>query len=312
MPDWKRIGRERISSLRLDGAAESELAEELSQHLEDRYRELRAGGASEGAAFQQTLSELDDVYRLEAQVERNQRIPIRDTVPVGDPSMANFISEVWRDVRYTGRILRKSPLFVLFVVLTLALGIAANSTVFTVINTLILNPVPVRKPSELAAVGTAEMKSRSKSSATLPVSYANLKDYRARNEVFTSLAGYTAPGIVTLQRPGATERMFSELVTGDYFSTLGLQAAKGRFFLPEEDGPPGAHAVAVMNFATWQGVLEVRPKLSDRRSGSTILRSQSKALLRQDSSALMQSSGPTYGYRLQWQNNYGPTKCAAL
>ena len=86
----------------------------------------------------------------------------------------------------------------------------------------------------------------------LPVSYPNLKDYQAKNEVFDALAGYTSPQIVTLQATGASERMFSELVTGNYFSTLGLRPAKGRFFLPEEDGVPGGHAVAVMNHATWQ------------------------------------------------------------
>src|SRR5205085_4681771 len=80
----------------------------------------------------------------------------------------------------------------------------------------------------------------------------DLRDYQDRNEVFSSLAGYTSVRTVTLQAGGASERMFTELVTSDYFSTLGLRPAMGRFFLPEEDGTPGAHAVAVMNYGTWQ------------------------------------------------------------
>jgi len=143
-------------------------------------------------------------------------------------------------------------MFVVFVVLTLALGIGANTTVFTVINTLVLNPLPVPKSSELVAVATAETKSTSKSSMPLPISYANLKDYAVKNEVFERLAGYTSPGAVTFNAGGISQRMFSELVTGNYFSTLGIQPAKGRFFFPEEDSTPGAHAVAVMNYATWQ------------------------------------------------------------
>src|SRR5262249_47246315 len=142
--------------------------------------------------------------------------------------------------------------FVLFVVLTLALGIGANTTVFTIINTFILNPLPVQNSSELAAVSTAEVRSTSKSRTALPMSYLNLKDYQAKNEVFSALAGYTSPQTVTWQVSGAAERMFSELATGNYFSTLGVRPAKGRFFLPEEDGVPGGHAVAVMNHATWQ------------------------------------------------------------
>jgi predicted permease len=148
--------------------------------------------------------------------------------------------------------MRKSPTFVLVVVLTLALGIGANTTVFTVINTLILNPLPVPDSSGLAAVGMAKAESTPKSSAPLPISYADLKDYQSINGVFRSLAGYTSPRGVTWQANAASQGMFSELVTGNYFSTLGLRPTRGRFFLPEEDSTPGAHAVAVINYGTWQ------------------------------------------------------------
>ena len=252
MPDWKSLVRQRLTALCLTPAAESDLTEELAQHLEDQYRELRSGGSSEEDAYQRALSELDDLYPLKAGLERSQRMGKYDAVPAGDVRPGNFVEDLWRDLRYAVRTMRKSPLFVLFVVLTLALGIGANTTVFTVINTLILNPLPVPNSDELAAVSTAEAKSTSKSSAPMPVSYADFKDYQARNEVFSSLAGYTSPRIVTWQASSASERMFCELVTGNYFSTLGLRPVRGRFFLPEEDSTAGAHAVAVMNYATWQ------------------------------------------------------------
>ncbi|HEX4592631.1 MAG TPA: ABC transporter permease, partial [Bryobacteraceae bacterium] len=168
------------------------------------------------------------------------------------PKHDNFIEDFWRDLRYTARTMRKNRLFVLFVVLTLALGIGANTTVFTLVNTLILNPLPVQNASGLASLARFEAKSSSKSNVTLPISFADLKDYQAKNEVFTTLAGYTSPHVATLQEHGASQWMFSELVTSNYFATLGLRPALGRFFLPEEDTTPGGHAVAVMNFATWQ------------------------------------------------------------
>src|SRR5258708_1112010 len=238
MPDWKCLVRERLAPLRMKATAESALAEELAQHLEDHYRELVNGGASEEEAYQDAVSELDDMYPLQAELERSQRMSKYDAVPAGDIRPGNFMEDLWRDLRYAVRTMRKSPLFVVFVVLTLALGIGANTTVFTVINALILNPLPVRNPAGLAAVAT--------------ISYADLKDYQAMNGAFDSFAGYTSPRGGTWQTGTASQGMFSELVTGNYFSTLGLSPARGRFFWPEEDSTPGTHAVAVMNYGTWQ------------------------------------------------------------
>src|SRR6266436_6603917 len=252
MHDWMTLVRERLAPLRMKATAESALAEELAQHLEDQYRELRSGGASEEEAYQDAVSELDDMYPLRAEVEGKQQMAKYDAVPAGDVRPANFLEDLWRDLRYAVRTMRKSPVFVLFVVLTLALGIGANTTVFTLVNTLILNPLPVGNPAELAAVATSEVNGTSKSSAPLPISYADMKDYQARNGVFSSLAGYSSARPVVWQAGAASQGIFSELVTGNYFSTLGLSPAKGRFFLPEEDSTPGTHAVAVMNYGTWQ------------------------------------------------------------
>ncbi len=253
MPDWKSIVRERLAPLRLTATAESELTEELADHLEDRYREYCSGGASEEDARQKAIFELDDLYPLRAELKRSQRMSKYDTVPAGDVRPGNFMEDLSRDLRYAIRTMWKSPMFVVFVVLTLGLGIGANTTVFTVVNTLILNPLPVPDSSGLAALGAAKTARTSKSGVPLPMSYADFKDYQARNRVFRSLAGYTSPRGITWQAGAASQGMFSELVTGNYFSTLGLRPAVGRFFLPEEDSTPGAHAVAVMNYGTWQG-----------------------------------------------------------
>lgn len=252
MPDWKKVVRDRIAPLHLEGAAESDLTEELAGHLQDRYHEYRSGGASEEEAYGKVLAELNDLYPLRAELERTQRMPKYDAVPTGDAKGGNWAEDLWRDGRYAIRTMRKSPAFVLFVVLTLALGIGANTTVFTVINTLILNPLPVPDFSGLIAISEAKTEGTSKSSAPLPISYADLKDYEARNGAFRSLAGYTSLRIVTWQTDAGLQRLFSELVTGNYFSTLGLRAARGRFFLPDEDRTLGAHAVAVVSYGTWQ------------------------------------------------------------
>ncbi len=225
--------------------------DEVAQHLEDLFRELRSGGTGAQEAYRQAMAQLDDLYPLRAGLERNQRMPKNNPVPAGDSSQGNFVEALWKDVRYALRGMRRNPVFVLFVVLTLALGIGANTTVFTLINTIVLNPLPVRNSSELAAVA-AGSRNTSKSAPIFPVSYPELKDYQSQNQVFGSLAGFTSPRGATLQDHGTAEGLFAELVTDNYFSTLGLTPARGRFFSPEEDTVPGAHPVAVLNYAAWQ------------------------------------------------------------
>lgn len=172
--------------------------------------------------------------------------------PAINSSSANFLRDGWRDLLYATRALRKAPIFITFVVLTLALAIGANTTVFTVINTLLLNPLPVPDSSELLSVNAAKVGTRAKTGAPLQLSYADFKDIQSRTTVFRSLAAYSSPRGVTWQIENSSQGLFAELVTGNYFSALGLRPVQGRFFLPEEDSSPGSHPVAVMNYATWQ------------------------------------------------------------
>jgi predicted permease len=249
MPDWKNLVRRRLAELNLTAPAESDLADELAQHLEDRYRDLTAGGVTPDDAHRQVLREFES-RPLPTTVRSRDRMPRYDAVPAGDDRVGNWVGGFWRDFRYAIRSMRRSPVFVVFVVLTLALGIGANTTVFTVLNTLILNPLPARNPGELAAVAGAEA-DLSKAGTPFPISYPDLKDYQSQNAAFASLAGYTSPRPITHQEAGAPEVLFAELATGNYFTTLGLTPSLGRFYAQEED-VPGGPAVAVINYATWQ------------------------------------------------------------
>lgn len=252
MPDWKDSVRRRLAPLRLKPEEESDLVEEVAQHLEDRFRELRSGGASDEEARRTAMHELDDLYPLDASVKESQRMPAKEGARAGEPAAGTLLEGIWKDLAYALRGMRKSPGFVLVVVMTLALGIGANTTVFTVINTLLLNPLPVRNAPELAAVVAEDARNTSRSEAVFPISYADLKDYRAQNQVFRSLACYTSARGLTLQENGIAQGIFGEFVTADYFSALGLAPARGRFFSPDEDSVEGAHPVAVLNYATWQ------------------------------------------------------------
>ena len=156
------------------------------------------------------------------------------------------------DVKFGIRSLTRSPIFSTFAILTLALGIGATTTVFTLVNTLLLHPLPAHDPSHLVAIYATDLKSQAKSSSLLPTSYPNLKDYQVRNSAFSGFAGHSSPLVLTLAENSGSERFFGQLVTSGYFETLGLTPVKGRFFLPEETSTPGSAPVAVLSYNAWK------------------------------------------------------------
>lgn len=251
MPDWKlEIGR-RLADFRIEPTREAAIIEELSQHLEDRYEELLSTGSSAPDARQTVLEELEDSEFIAAALPSSERrFSQKATPPASEPS-GNLLSDLLRDLRYGLRSMGRAPAFSFFAVLTLALGIGASTTVFTLVNTLLLHPLPARDPSRLVCLYTTEVKNQKQSGGLLPISYLNLKDYQAGNAVFSGLGGFSPALVMTLTESTGSERFFGQLVTQGYFETLGLTPAKGRFFLPEESSAPGSTPVAVLSYSAW-------------------------------------------------------------
>ncbi|HEY2971158.1 MAG TPA: ABC transporter permease, partial [Pyrinomonadaceae bacterium] len=152
-----------------------------------------------------------------------------------------------RDIRYAFRNFLKRPGFTAIAVVTLALGIGANTAIFSLVNTVLLRPLPVPHPEQLIEVyGTFH------NGADYTIqSYLNYKDYRDRNEVFSGLLAYRfAP--MSISYESRNERVWGYLVSGNYFEVLGVQPFLGRYFAPEEDKTPGSHPVAVISYGYWQ------------------------------------------------------------
>jgi predicted permease len=164
----------------------------------------------------------------------------------------NLLADLLRDLNYGLRSMTRAPAFSFFAILALALGIGASTTVFTVVNTLLLHPLPAQDPSRLVSLYTTDLKNQKQSASLLPISYANLKDYQAGNAAFSSLGGFSPPMPMTLVEGTAQERFFGQLVTQGYFEALGLTPAKGRFFLAGEVSTPGSAPVAVMSYGAWK------------------------------------------------------------
>jgi hypothetical protein len=154
---------------------------------------------------------------------------------------------LWQDIRFGFRILFKSPAFTIVAALSLALGIGANTAVFSIINASLLKPLPVEEPARLVSFFTTD----TKNPGNLPTSHLNYVDYRDQNQVFSGLLAYSFAQ-VSLTRGETTEPVFGLVVSGNYFDVLGVKASIGRTFMPHEDKTPGAHPVAVLSHGLWQ------------------------------------------------------------
>jgi len=158
-----------------------------------------------------------------------------------------------QDMRFAVRLLTKSPGFTAVAILSLALGIGANTTVFTLVNTVFFRPIPVDNPSTLmTGFTTDERNGVGVLGPQLPMSRLNFDDYRSKNTVFAEMANTQGLGVSVSRDGQQPEQTFGLMVTGNYFDVLGVKPAMGRTFIPEEDGQPGAHPVVVLSHAYWQ------------------------------------------------------------
>src|SRR3954470_21022264 len=152
-----------------------------------------------------------------------------------------------QDVRFGWRQLLKRPIFTALALVSMALGIGANTTIFSLLETVLLRPLPVQEPSKLIAVD-----------GTLPngtdftlQSFPNYKDYRDRSRSFDGFLAYRFV-VASLSHNGVNERAWGFIVSGNYFDVLGVKPVLGRAFLPEEDRTPGSHPVVVLSDACWR------------------------------------------------------------
>src|SRR5690606_31860457 len=155
---------------------------------------------------------------------------------------------ILRDLRHGVRLLSRSPGFTLAAVLTLALGIGANTTIFSLVNAVLLRPPPhVEEPERLVSIYTSDYSGPRLGSS----SYPDYLEMRALDDVFDGVLAYV-PRALSLNDGTGSEVVFGEVVTGTYFEVLGIPAAQGRTFLPEESATRGTHPVAVISHGLWQ------------------------------------------------------------
>ncbi len=174
---------------------------------------------------------------------------------------------IFKDLRYTVRMLAKRPAFTFVAVLALALGIGANTAIFSVVNAVLLEPLPFKDPARLVIINETV---RRETIEPRPASYPDFIDWREQNQSFEHIAVFDNSGF-SLTGGEEPERVRGELVSASYFPLMGVEAHQGRTFQPEEDATPASHPVAIISYSLWQrrfasdpGVVGSRIKLNER------------------------------------------------
>ena len=189
------------------------------------------------------------------------------------------MTALWQDIRYGFRMLGKNPGFTVIAVLTLALGIGANSGIFSVLRQVLLQRLPVPHPEELVLLYAPGIRQGHVSSDEVDgsesFSYPMYRELRDRNQVFTGLAA-KANYPVSLAYQGTTERAEAEIVSGNYFETLRVQPGLGRLLLPSDTATEGGNAVVVLSNGYWKKRFGGDPKVLNQ---SVIVNNQVMAVV---------------------------------
>ena len=228
---------------------EAELREKLEFHLEEEAEERRADGLTEEEAGYAARRDLG-----------NYTLVQEDTQAAwGWTLLEQFI----RDVRYAFRSLRNSPLFTAVAMLTLALGIGANTAIFSLMDQVLLQSLPVQHPEQLVLVAERGVRFGS-SWGENDISYPMYRDFRDGNQVFSGMF-CRFPVSISLGYGDRTERVSAELVSGSYFPILGVTAIIGRTLTPDDDRVPGGHPVAMLSHSFWQSRFSSDPSIVGRQ-----------------------------------------------
>jgi predicted permease len=188
-----------------------------------------------------------------------------ESAPVSGPYEAGTLSKprmtLAQDLRFAIRSLRRKPAFAALTILTLALGIGLNTAVFSAIEALLLRPLPgVRSSNELVQLYRSWGESVPFGSSSIP-HYLSLREQTT--DVFSGVADWSFQRI-NISASGRPEQVMAQMVSANFFTVLGVNAERGRTFLPEEDEKPGAHPVAVISHAAWQGMFGGDPQIVGR------------------------------------------------
>jgi predicted permease len=257
MPDFKEYVRQNLPALRVPGAREAEIVEELALEFEESYELALRNGLSPEQAWDEVRNnarpwtELGNELGPELYQHRDEEPERQDT-----NAFSRWLDGVRNDLRFAVRQLYKSPGFTSIAVLTLALGIGANTAIFSLLHAVVLRNLPVHEPNQLVLFGNGRGEG---STNYLPngnaFSYPFYREFQRRTQVFSGVAAVNS---LMFEAHGKTdggtefEKINVELVSGTYFETLGVNTVLGRTLTERDDQTVGSHPFAVASYSWWQ------------------------------------------------------------
>jgi putative ABC transport system permease protein len=269
MPDWVRLVRERLALQPLARSLEDSVVEEIAAQLEDCWRDARARGASEEAALTEALALIEDWDRLASDITvavgsdpveaADRRLEAAEQLMRRRADRFRFLAEGLHDLRLAARRLVRRPSFTLLTIASLAVGLGTATAIFSVANAIFLRPLPIREPDRVVEV----FRGRGGNHA-----YPDFLHLQEASASFIRLAacdefwyGENASKPVFLRAGTDLLQINLGLVSGEYFSVIGIGPALGRLLVPADNRPEGGSPVAVLSWAFWQRRFAGRPEV---------------------------------------------------
>jgi putative ABC transport system permease protein len=260
MINWKEYVRSHLLPLGLAGPREAEIVEELAQQLEGAYAEALARGLTEAEAAASAAAVIPDWAALAAEIRHAER-PAFGSLPepIPETGARRLAAELWQDVRYAVRLLSRTPGFAAVLILTLAVGIGANSMMFTLVNAVLLRPLPYPHPEQLVLLRDFNHEKGFESFSVAP---GNFLDWRAQNHSFSGIAAF-GPANFNYTGGPFPERISGRQVTAGFLDVLGVQPLLGRGF-QARDFERGQDHVVLLSYGLWQKILQGDPQALGR------------------------------------------------
>jgi putative ABC transport system permease protein len=255
MQDWRRHVRAHLPPLDIAPEREIEIVDELAQQLEAAFDAAIAHGATPADARARALAEVPDWHDLARTLAHIERRP--PPLVTGAPA-GGIMSDFIRDVRYACRMLARAPGFAALAITTLALGIGATTIVYSLVDGILLTPLPIREPDRVVLAREV-----APNGVEFSLAWPNFVDWKARATSFEDLAAWSgfAVNLTEIDRP---RRVMARQVTWNLLAVLGVQPIMGRGFTPDDDRPD-AERVCLVSYGFWRQELGGMPDALGRQ-----------------------------------------------